>query len=206
MLRWWTKHHHSGVLRLWQTHKNNFTKSFEEEFEYVSTCQHCQKQCKMHFCFILKIFAFRGVHSKIFCFIFGFILWSFFCQTSKVIQKWSQKWAKNYSKMATINNPNAVQVTQFIDATISNPVTPQTIRNVLKESGFDSGTKKNSVCKEDPQVEGVRVCTLSWKLDCGRPAKEYYSQIRPILIELGLIKRWMCGRRKENQYLTELLL
>ena len=63
--------------------------------------------------------------------------------------------------MATINNPNAVQVTQFIDATISNPVTPQTIRNVLKESGFDSGTKKNSVCKEDPQVEGVRVCTLS---------------------------------------------
>ena len=93
------------VLRLWQTHKNNFTKFFEEEFEYVSTCQHCWRWCKMHFCFIFKISAFRGVHGKIFGFIFGFILWSFFCQTSKMIQKWSQKWAKNYLKMATMNNP-----------------------------------------------------------------------------------------------------
>ena len=71
----------------------------------MSTCQHCWRQCKMHFCFIFKIFVFQGVHSKIFGFIFGFILWSFFCQTSKMIQKWSQKWAKNYSKMATVNNP-----------------------------------------------------------------------------------------------------
>ena len=56
---------------------------------------------------------------------------------------------------------NAIQVTQFIDATISSPVTPQKIRNVLKESGLTLQQRKNSVCKEDPQVEEVRVCTLS---------------------------------------------
>ena len=37
---------------------------------------------------------------------------------------------------------NAVQATQFINSTISNSVTPQTVRNVLKEAGFRSVTKK----------------------------------------------------------------
>ena len=37
---------------------------------------------------------------------------------------------------------NTVQATQFINSTISQSVTPQTIRNVLKESGFYSATKK----------------------------------------------------------------
>ena len=37
---------------------------------------------------------------------------------------------------------NAVQATQFINPTISTPVTPQTVRNVLKEAGFRSATKK----------------------------------------------------------------
>ena len=37
---------------------------------------------------------------------------------------------------------NAVQATQFINSTISNSVTPQTVRNVLKEVGFRSATKK----------------------------------------------------------------
>ena len=37
---------------------------------------------------------------------------------------------------------NAVQATQFINSTISNSVTPQTVRNVLKEAGFRSATKK----------------------------------------------------------------
>ena len=71
---------------------------------------------------------------------------------------------------------------------------------------FTLQQRKNPVCKEDPQVKGVRVCTLSWKLDCKRLSKEYYSQMRPILIEMCLIKKCMCGRREENQYLTELLL
>ena len=37
---------------------------------------------------------------------------------------------------------NAVQATQFINSTIPNPITPQTVRNVLKEAGFRSATKK----------------------------------------------------------------
>ena len=57
---------------------------------------------------------------------------------------------------------NTVQVTQFINSTVTTPVTPQTVRNVLKESGFYSATKKKGPCvEEDPQAEEVRVCTLS---------------------------------------------
>ena len=37
---------------------------------------------------------------------------------------------------------NAVQATQFINSTISQSVTPQTVRTVLKESGFYSATRK----------------------------------------------------------------
>jgi transposase len=37
---------------------------------------------------------------------------------------------------------NAVQATQFINSIIPNPVTPQTVRNALKEGGFYSITKK----------------------------------------------------------------
>ena len=37
---------------------------------------------------------------------------------------------------------NAVQVTQFINSTITTFVTPQTVRNVLKKSGFYSATER----------------------------------------------------------------
>ena len=37
---------------------------------------------------------------------------------------------------------NAVRATQFINSAIPNPVTPQTVRNVLKKNGFHSATKK----------------------------------------------------------------
>jgi len=37
---------------------------------------------------------------------------------------------------------NAVQATQFINSTISTPITPQTVRNMLKEAGLQSATKK----------------------------------------------------------------
>jgi len=39
---------------------------------------------------------------------------------------------------------NAVEATQFINGIISNPVTPQTVRNALKESGFYSTSKKKT--------------------------------------------------------------
>ena len=37
---------------------------------------------------------------------------------------------------------NAVQATQFINSVLPNPVTPQTVRNALKENGLYSATKK----------------------------------------------------------------
>jgi len=37
---------------------------------------------------------------------------------------------------------NAVQATQFINSTISTPITPQTVRNMLKEAGLRSAMKK----------------------------------------------------------------
>src|SRR5258708_36729359 len=37
---------------------------------------------------------------------------------------------------------SAIQATQFINSIIPTPITPQTVRNVLKEAGFQSATKK----------------------------------------------------------------
>jgi transposase len=37
---------------------------------------------------------------------------------------------------------NAVQATNFINSTLSQPVNPQTVRNALKEAGYYSATKK----------------------------------------------------------------
>jgi hypothetical protein len=39
---------------------------------------------------------------------------------------------------------NAVQATQFINGIIPNPVTPQTVRNALKENQFYAATKKKT--------------------------------------------------------------
>ena len=53
-----------------------------------------------------------------------------------------------YDKQSSIHQissgklDNAVQATQFINSTISNSVTPQTVRNVLKEAGFRLAIKK----------------------------------------------------------------
>ena len=85
--------------------KKNSPKSFEVEFECAEHCQHSRSTCKMHFALIFVIFAFRGVHGSHFYVIFIFILQSFYCQTMKMIQKWSQKWPENGLKMATVNNP-----------------------------------------------------------------------------------------------------
>ena len=51
---------------------------------------------------------------------------------------------------------NAVQATQFINYTISTPVTPQTVRNVLKEAGFRVSNKE-----ESPYAQGVSLPTTS---------------------------------------------
>ena len=65
---------------------------------------------------------------------------------------------------------NTVQATQFINSTISNSVTPQTVRNVLKEAGFTSVTKKKVPLLKGShhQQSGMsKICPIPWKLDCG---------------------------------------
>ena len=62
---------------------------------------------------------------------------------------------------------NTVQDTQFINSTITESVTTQTVRNVLKQSGFYSATKKKVLIEEDTLREKARICKVSSKLDCG---------------------------------------
>src|SRR5258705_4367645 len=55
---------------------------------------------------------------------------------------------------------NAVQATQFINSTIPNPITPQTVRNVLKEAGFRSATKKKVPMLKDSSSAMSKVCPI----------------------------------------------
>src|SRR5882762_11557283 len=50
---------------------------------------------------------------------------------------------------------NAVQATQFINSTIYTPITPRTVRNVLKEAGLWSATKRKSQCSRGLIVSDV---------------------------------------------------
>ena len=78
------------VTTHWQLNTSQYT-AVRRSFNMPSTVSTC-RTWKTHFCFIFEIFVFQSVHGNIFGFIFDFILWPFFCQTSKMIQKWSQKW------------------------------------------------------------------------------------------------------------------
>jgi hypothetical protein len=73
-------------------------------------CQGLLEVGKMHFCFIFQMFVFRSVHSSHFShhFLFHFSDHSdhFSAKHPKMIQKISQKSAKNGPKMTTVNNPN----------------------------------------------------------------------------------------------------
>src|SRR5882724_8142573 len=52
---------------------------------------------------------------------------------------------------------NAVQATHFINNTLPNPITPQTVRNALKENNFHSVTKKKSpLLKKGHQLACLR--------------------------------------------------
>ena len=65
---------------------------------------------------------------------------------------------------------NAVQATHFINSTISQSVTPQTVRNVLKQSGFWfllCNKEESPHVEEDTPREKARICKVSSKLDCG---------------------------------------
>ena len=96
---------------------------------------------------------------------------------------------------------NAVQATQFINFTISNSVTPQTVRNVLKEAGFRSATKKKvPILKGSHCQQYLKFAQYygNWTVDW----KKVLWTDETKLIGLGQMGRCMFGRNKGNQYQT----
>jgi len=59
--------------------------------------------------------------------------------------------------VATLNPPNAVQAANFINNILSNPVTPQTVINVLKENSYHSVINKKCALLSVAAAAG-----LSW--------------------------------------------
>ena len=63
---------------------------------------------------------------------------------------------------------NAVQATHFINNTLSNPVTPQTVRNALKEDNFHSIVKqKHPLLKKVHRLDHFKVAKYheNWTVD-----------------------------------------
>ena len=99
---------------------------------------------------------------------------------------------------------NAVQATQFINSTISKSVTPQTIRNVLKESGFYSATKKKFPClRRHIENKGYTLQNII-KTGLWRIGKGSCGLMKQRLIELGQMGRYMYERRAGNSFLIKL--
>ena len=99
---------------------------------------------------------------------------------------------------------NAVQATQFINNVISNPVTPQTVRNPLKESGLYSATKKKVPMLKKAHCQRQLQFSLyheNWTVEDWRGC---YAHMRQILIKLDQMGRFMFGKNMENPYLITL--
>ena len=98
---------------------------------------------------------------------------------------------------------NAVQVTQFINFTITTPITFQTVRNVLKESGFYSATKKKvPMLKKTHRQKKLEFAHYheNWTVE------DFKRVLWSDRTKINQMERCMHGRREENQYLTEQLL
>ena len=99
---------------------------------------------------------------------------------------------------------NAVQATQFINNVISDPVTPQTVRNALKESGLHSATKKKVLMLKKAHHQRHLSSVSIMKTGLWRTGRGCYSQMRQRLIKLDQMGRFMSGNNVENPYLTAL--
>jgi transposase len=98
---------------------------------------------------------------------------------------------------------NAVEATQFINGIIPNPVTPQTVRNALKESRFYSATKKKTpLLKRAHRIWHLHFANIM-KTGLWRTGKCFYGQMKPKSIGLGQMERLISGKKRENHYLTE---
>ena len=101
---------------------------------------------------------------------------------------------------------NAIQVTQFINSTVSTPVTPQKVRNVLKESGCYSATKKKvPMLKKTHRQKRLEFAHYheNWTVeDFKRVLWSDETKINRIGSD-GKVYVWKEREREENHYLTE---
>jgi len=92
---------------------------------------------------------------------------------------------------------NAVEATQFINGIIPNPVTPQTVRNALKESGFYSATKKKTpLLKRAHRIRRLQFAKIMKNWTVGGLGKGFYGQMKPKSIGLGQMERLISGKKK----------
>jgi transposase len=96
---------------------------------------------------------------------------------------------------------NAVEATQFINGIIPNPVTPQTVRNALKESRFYSATKKKTpLLKQAHPIWSLQFAKYheNWTVEDWK--RILYRQMRPKSIGLGQMERLISGKKREKPH------
>ena len=97
---------------------------------------------------------------------------------------------------------NAIQATQFINSTISNSVTPQTVRNILKEAGFRSATKKKVPMLKGSHHQQHLKFAQYHEIGLWRTGRRCCGLMRQKSIGLGQMGRCMFGSNKGNQQQT----
>ena len=93
---------------------------------------------------------------------------------------------------------NAVQTTQFINSVITNPVTPQTVRNVLKNHGLYAATKKKvPMLKKTDRQKRLNFAKYheNWTVE------DWKRQMRQKSTGLGLMERSIAGKKEKKPYL-----
>ena len=91
---------------------------------------------------------------------------------------------------------HAVQATQFIDSTITTPITPQTVRNVLKEAGLQSATKKKVPMLKGSHCQQHLKFAQYHETGVWRTGRGCCGLMRQRSIGLGQMGRCMFGRNE----------
>ena len=98
---------------------------------------------------------------------------------------------------------NAVQATHFINNILPNPVTPQTVRNALKEDDFHSIVKQKHPLQKRSTDKTILNLPNIMKIGQWRIGRGSYGQMRPKSTELDQMEGLILGKRRENHCLTE---
>src|ERR1700723_2819722 len=92
---------------------------------------------------------------------------------------------------------NAVEATQFINGIIPNPVTAQTSQKCTEGKWILHCYKEENFSSQMSPLQSIMNTGL-WRI-----GKGFYGQMRPKLIGLGQMGRFISGKKGENHYLTE---